>query len=614
MVADIESYNLKYLDLLTEDNLAVFIVSTYGEGDPTDSAINFWELIHNENPTFSKCDGNPEPLNKLRFFAFGLGNSTYEHFNAAVIGVDKELSRLGATRLGEVGKGDDDACLDDDFAHWQESFWPIFGEAVSQLMDGNEVDEGNHGDQHAYEVTDVNDPSGFYYQGELGSDRNQKSFDAKNPYPATVQIRDLTPSTEDDRHCLHLDFDLADSGITYKTGDHLGVWPINNELEVNLVSSIFGWNQDGIFDKVISVKPTDPTGKSPFPQPTTLRVALRHYLDIASIPSRNVFELLLPFVPEEIKAALQNIIDDKEVYNRLVVDEVRNLGQVLSYILTSNGYAEIENALAKVPINIVIECYTRLQPRYYSISSSSSESESIVTATAVTLKYNPTPDRTVYGVNTNYMWSIFQKLNPSVANPNHPSYAIEGPHQSYFQKNGDATITKLPVHIRQSTFRLPTDASTPVVMVGPGTGVAPFRGFVRERVYQKQIQKQQVGTTLLFFGCRRSNEDYLYADEWPELFSQLDSESRIINAFSRETDKKVYVQHRVRENGEEVWNLLANQGGYLYVCGDAKRMAKDITQTILDLAKQFGKLDDEAALAFVQDLRKAGRYQEDVWA
>ncbi|KAI9303530.1 hypothetical protein BJ944DRAFT_256704 [Cunninghamella echinulata] len=626
MVADIETYDLKYLDLLTQDNIVVFVVSTYGEGDPTDSAINFWELIHKDQPNFSKCDGDSQPLKQLRYFAFGLGNSTYEHFNAAVLGLDKQLTRLGATRLGQVGTGDDDGCLDDDFTQWQESFWPLFGQVISEIHDDNQ-EEGNSGSQHAYQVSDANlesDP--FYYHGELGDQRNaiQQLYNAKNPYPATIQIRDLTPTLQE-RHCLHIDVDLADSGLTYTTGDHLGVWPINNESEVNLVSSIFGWEKNNLLDKVIAVTPTDPTGKPPFPQPTTLRTALRHYLDIASIPSKSVFELLVPYITNDnIKAGLQRFIDDKEVYRQVVVDEVRNLGQVLAYLLktTTSDDSDIEAAFEKVPIHVVLECYTRLQPRYYSISSSSSESKSIVTATAVTLQYNPTPDRVVYGVNTNYLWSIYQKLYPSLVasdnSPNYPVYAIEGPHQSYFKVNDDQSIvSKLPVHIRQSGFRLPADSSVPIVMVGPGTGVAPFRGFVRERVYQKQ-QQQKVGTTLLFFGCRRSNEDFLYSDEWPELFNQLNDNnngSRIITAFSRETDQKVYVQHRVRECGEEVWRLLAKEGGYLYVCGDAKHMAKDITKTVVDLAKQYGQYDDEeAALDFVKELRKAGRYQEDVWA
>ncbi|CAO3643718.1 unnamed protein product [Cunninghamella echinulata] len=629
MVADIETYDLKYLDLLTKDNLVVFVVSTYGEGDPTDSAINFWELIHKDQPNFSKCNGDSQPLQQLRYFAFGLGNSTYEHYNAAVLGLDKQLTRLGATRLGQVGTGDDDGCLDDDFAQWQESFWPLFGQVISELHDGNQEEEGTSGPQHAYQVSDANlESDSFYYQGELGDQRNtvQQLYNAKNPYPATIQIRDLTPTLQE-RHCLHIDVDLADSGLTYTTGDHLGVWPINNELEVNLVASLFGWEKNNLLDKVITVTPTDPTGKSPFPQPTTLRTALRHYLDIASIPSKSVFELLIPYITNDnIKAGLQQFVDNKEIYRQVVVDEVRNLGQALAYLLktttSDDSNNNIETAFEKVPIHIVLECYTRLQPRYYSISSSSSESKSIVTATAVTLQYNPTPDRTVYGVNTNYLWSIYQKLYPSlVANDNktnYPVYAIEGPHQHYFKINDDQSmVSKLPVHIRQSSFRLPVDSSVPVIMIGPGTGVAPFRGFVRERVYQKQ-QQQKVGTTLLFFGCRRSNEDFLYADEWPELFNQLNDNndgSRIITAFSRETDQKVYVQHKVREYGEEVWRLLAKEGGYLYVCGDAKRMAKDITQTVMDLAKQYGHYDDEeAALNFVKELRKSGRYQEDVWA
>lgn len=145
------------------------------------------------------------------------------------------------------------------------------------------------------------------------------------------------------------------------------------------------------------------------------------------------------------------------------------------------------------------------------------------------------------------------------------------------------------------------------------TGVAPHRAFVRERAFQKRNGKD-VGKTLLFFGCRRSDEDYLYNDEWPELFDTLGGESRIINAFSRETDKKVYVQDRLRENGSEVWDMLDKQHAYIYVCGDAKRMAKDVQSAFIEFAQQYGGQSPEEAEQYVKNLRSKGRYQEDVWA
>jgi NADPH-ferrihemoprotein reductase len=149
-------------------------------------------------------------------------------------------------------------------------------------------------------------------------------------------------------------------------------------------------------------------------------------------------------------------------------------------------------------------------------------------------------------------------------------------------------------------------------MIGPGTGVAPFRGFVRERALQKQEGKP-IGPTILFFGCRNSKQDFVYSEEWPALFETLGGSSRIITAFSRETEQKVYVQHRLMENGQEMWDLL-EQGAYVYVCGDAKTMARDVNQTFVKFATEFGQLEEQKAQDYVKSLRTTGRYQEDVWS
>ncbi|KAI8332845.1 hypothetical protein BC941DRAFT_435540 [Chlamydoabsidia padenii] len=604
MVADLENYDLGYLDTLPKESIAVFIMSTYGEGDPTDSAVNFWELLNKDVPTFSKGSAVDRPLENVRYLVFGLGNRTYEYFNGAALGVDKQMTKLGATRLGDIGLGDDDNALEDDFIQWQDQVWPLLADELT-----TSTDTVNQHQQHAYKVTMGQTDGSFCYLGELG-DTQLTTWGAKRPYPAPVKIHDLTPNSRDQRHCLHLDVDLATSGMSYSTGDHLGIWPTNNEAEVNLVSTLFGWD-DNYLDSIMSVIPTDPTLKAPFPQPTTLRSALRHYLDIAQLPSRSTIELLTPYCNDNLKTFLLNLVNDKDEYKRVVLDQVRNLGQLLLFALDSMTDSNTTGALKDVPVEVVLECYSRLQPRYYSISSSSSESGTIVSATAVTLKYNPTPDRIVYGVNTNYLWAIHQAS--SSLSLETPKYIVEGPRQQYLIP--DSKQIKIPVHIRKSTFRLPPSSITPVIMVGPGTGVAPFRGFVRERVYQKQVLDEQVGATVLFFGCRRSTEDYLYADEWPSLFKSLgDGPSRIITAFSRESDEKVYVQQRLAEHGQEMWDLLANQGAYFYVCGDAKYMAKDVLQTVIDMAKSYGGLGDDAAVAFIQELRKSNRYVEDVWA
>lgn len=598
---DIEQCNMALLDQMPADSLAIFVMATYGEGEPTDNAAAFWDLL--QHGTFSLEED--QPLHELRYFIFGLGNSSYTYFNQVARTVDEKLTQFGATRLGERGEGDDDKSLEDDFMAWKEATWPVLAEAIGPLAAEEMNDDAPHNNT-AYIVQEL--PSDYdhkrVYLGELG-DPSQIFFDAKKPYPATIMSsRDLLNNS--DRHCLHLEIDISGSGLSYTTGDHVAIWATNSDTEVLRLARIMGIADK--LDTVFTVKAADETAtkQSPFPVPTTYRAMFRHYLDICQLPSRQVLQSLVPFCPtDESKAQMEKLATDKDLHQKIVLDAVRNLAQVLEYVSPGSEY--------HIPMDVLLECFGTLQPRYYSISSSSSESPNIITVTAVTLQYHPepTPERTVFGVNTNYMWAVHNALHGQEESP--ISYSVEGPGGKYFDRQGN--VAKLPVHVRRSNFKLPADVSKPVIMIGPGTGVAPFRGFVRERVYQKQKLGKQVGPTILFFGCRRSAEDYLYADEWPALFSQLDESSRIITAFSREKpEHKVYVQDRLRENGAEIWNLIFSSGAYVYICGDAKRMAKDVYRTLVDCAKQYGGYDDNQAVQFMSDLKAKGRYQEDVWA
>ena len=140
MAADIEMYDLSYLDQVPEDFLVFFVMATYGEGEPTDNAVDFWDLVSDEQPQFSTDDSEDAPLKNLRYIAFGLGNKTYEHYNEVIRKVDKRLIDMGATRIADRGEGDDDGSLEEDFLAWQEEMWPAFCEALG--VDENSAQSG----------------------------------------------------------------------------------------------------------------------------------------------------------------------------------------------------------------------------------------------------------------------------------------------------------------------------------------------------------------------------------------------------------------------------------------------------------------------------------------
>jgi sulfite reductase (NADPH) flavoprotein alpha-component len=164
----------------------------------------------------------------------------------------------------------------------------------------------------------------------------------------------------------------------------------------------------------------------------------------------------------------------------------------------------------------------------------------------------------------------------------------------------------LPVFVADSHFGLPADDNIPVIMVGPGTGVAPFRSFVMDRA-----TRGAKGPNWLFFGDQRKDHDFLYADEWAD-YLKSGALTRLDTAFSRDQAAKVYVQDRMRENAAELWKWI-QQGAYFYVCGDAKRMAKDVDAALHAIVAEQGGMTPEAAVDWVKQFKKDGRYQRDVY-
>ncbi|KAG0073229.1 NADPH-cytochrome P450 reductase [Linnemannia elongata] len=611
MTADLEDYDMNLLDTLPADHLAVFVLATYGEGEPTDNAVDFWEhLVSGEEvPEFSVGDYEDadKPLSNLNFVMFGLGNKTYEHYNSVCRRVDEKLQALGATRIGERGEGDDDGSLEEDFLSWKDDMW----KATCDFL-GIDFLAGNSGPRQAtykiqeHTAEEVQALKKVYY-GEhqepkfmLGS---RPTYDSKNPYSAPITVSRELFEVSADRHCLHMEVDISGSGITYQAGDHIAVWPVNAEHEVNKLATVLRIADK--LDTVLTVSNTDPAStKLPFPVPTTYRTILRNYVDITAPPSRAFIGQLTPFAPTDAASKLFALWgQDKEAFRINVADARRSLGTVLEKILGVGQSMEI-------PFDLLIESIPRLQARYYSISSSAKAHPTSIHLTAVVLDYKPdvAPEETVYGLATNFLHNCHGRINQS--GPIEPKYEISGP--SGLHLIGETGV-KVPIHVRHSNFKLPRNSALPIIMIGPGTGVAPFRGFVQDRAQDVKNGKK-VGATVLFFGCRREDEDYLYKDEWPELMKDIEG-AQVITAFSRQPGvPKTYVQHRMNEHKELIWDLIHKQGGYFYVCGDAKNMAREVNHKLIEIAMTVGEMSEEKATTYVKELRGRGRYEEDVWS
>jgi len=219
-----------------------------------------------------------------------------------------------------------------------------------------------------------------------------------------------------------------------------------------------------------------------------------------------------------------------------------------------------------------------LRPRFYSISSSSKMHPDTIHLTVGVIRGQSITGRKFYGACSDYL-----------------SRAKKGDPVRIFVKD------------TRSSFRLPKDDTLPVIMIGPGTGIAPMRGFIQER---KATENKNKGTSVLFFGCR-NDSDYLYRKELEEYVKNGHLQLEV--AFSRKQESKVYVQDKIAQNGEKIWKLLQN-GAYIYVCGDAKYMAKDVRKALTEICRKYGNLNDQLAEEYISHLSFQQRYCEDVWA
>lgn len=555
-VKSMDEYDIREL---INEHCCVFVCSTTGQGEEPDNMRTFWRFLLRKNlPVNSLCG--------LNFAVLGLGDSSYVKFNFVAKRLNKRLQQLGGRMLVPLGLGDDqhdlgyDAVVDP----WLKTLWdrllqlyPLPSE-VAPFEGYNKVTARWRVQHDA-----VSTPTRALYSQA----RHEKEFDV------TV-IQNVRTTDENHFQDVRL-IKLKTKGEAYRPGDVVVLRPRNLHEQIKDFQNILSSNGVNIPPETV-FKLSEVTKEIPLPQvlkqAVTFQQLCEEYFDLMAIPRRNIFNVLAEITSSELEREkcleFTTAEGQTDLYNYCNRPR-RNITEVLQ---------DFPHATRNLTPDLLFEILPPMKPREFSIASSYKAHKDEIHVLVAVVRYKTKLHKERLGLCSNYL----ADLKPGAC---------------------------LTAWLKKGSFRFPTDPKLPIIMVGPGTGVAPFRNFILERQAEGTAS---IKNLLLFFGCRGQNKDFHCSEEFLRLHSE--SKLNLICAFSRDQEEKVYVQHKIMQHKELVWECLNTGKAHVYVAGSSKNMPQQVRDAFIEVCVCCGRMTRSEADNFIGVLERMNQYQTETWS
>ncbi|XP_067132918.1 NADPH-dependent diflavin oxidoreductase 1-like [Centruroides vittatus] len=540
---------------LIEERLVVFVCSTTGQGEEPENMKQFWKFLLRKNlPSNS--------LQNMKYSVIGLGDSSYRNFNYVAKKLHKRLMQLGGNPFMPLVLGDDqhEYGYDGMINPWLDKFWSKLLE-MYPLPNGTRIVGEDVLWPPRFKVEFVEE-DGIGGKNPLDGDHSEH----RNVVTLISNRRVTSPDHFQDVRLVRLN--VEDSDISYSPGDVAVLEPSNLEKNVDAFLKLLSINPEQKF----LVRENDPDISVPdkLRRMLSVRECAEKYWDISSIPRRSFFELFWHFSQSELEK--EKLVEfcqpegQEELYSYCNRPR-RTILEVLQ---------DFPHTTPHVPFEYFFDLIPPIKPRLFSIASSPLAHPGEIHLLVAIVKYRTKLHAPREGLCSNWLASLQPDDN-----------------------------IRLSLSIKKGSISLPS-GNKPLIMIGPGTGCAPFRSFIHER------HCKNIGNNYLFFGCRSKAGDFYFESEWNNLIQK--NMLNLYAAFSRDQEEKVYVQHKMLENKELIWNLINDHGAWIYVAGNAKQMPQDVRSALLDIVKDCSKLNADEAENYLKNLEKTKCLQYEVWS